>query len=158
MTLFFLQILEESFLGGPFLSSAADSREKKTVFECVSRSHWKPVLLLSSTAILYFIYLIIFRTTKGEWILFARSEVTEHVEINVSVMVAGGGCLAKRANNEIFSYTGKLVSEDMNEADVLKSGKFLLINDSDVKRLMVNGILFDYKVQLKFDNKWKKTE
>jgi hypothetical protein len=89
----------------------------------------------------------------------APIEVTEQLEVTLSVMAAeesqnrrsslrSFGCLAKTASNERFSYTGKLISLDMTEADVQKSGNFLNINDAVVKRLMWHKTLFDYDVKL----------
>ncbi len=58
-----------------------------TVFGRSTMTHWKPILLVSSTHMRLFAYLVIFRDFKGEWMVSARSYCGKGLLENIRVRV-----------------------------------------------------------------------
>ena len=156
----------------PFVSVIGDfNAEGMTVFGRNAFTHWKCVLLISRQVIRLFAYVVMYRCDQGNWIVYVRSFASDEAlsKLQVSVTVRKplntiGKCDAnvkiqiepenpeeqkkkKEVEEELqFSFTGRIMNQKVTEQEVLDSGSYLCLKDTQVRRLCVDRTLFEYSV------------
>jgi len=162
--------------GVPFVSVIGDFNVSgMTVFGRKAMTHWKPVLLISREFIRLFVYLVIYRDEAGNWIIYARSFASDEglekiwVTITVNAVDAKNNPEGKEEDakekpegrqeadialddkqkeEEMFSFTGRILNQRVTEQEVIDSGNFLCLKDSQVKKMTVDRTLLQYTVRI----------
>jgi len=164
------QILKSRENGVPFVSVIGDfNAEGMTVFGRAAMTHWKPILLISREIIRLFAYLVIYRDETGNWILYVRSFASDESleKLQASVTVSAVEAKEKTEEKEqkdialddkqegdvnadgkegIFSFTGRILNQRVTEQEVIDSGNYLCLKDSQVKKMTVDRTLLQYAV------------
>ena len=51
-------------------------------------------------------------------------------------------------NEQMFSYEGPVISNRLSNSELLKEGKYLLLNDAQLKLLKTEDTIFEYNVEV----------
>lgn len=162
----------------PFVSVIGDfNAEGMTVFGRKAMTHWKPVLLISRQIIRLFAYLVMYRDEAGNWIIYLRSyasdEALAKMQVTVTVRkptiftnskansdtkinIDGSNDDEARTNGELlqfkedstFSFTARILNQDVSEQEVIDSGNYLCLKDSQVRKFCIDRTLFEYSVEV----------
>jgi hypothetical protein len=154
----------------PFVSVIGDFNvEGMTVFGRRAVTHWKPVLLVSRQIIRLFIYAVMYRDETGNWIVYLRSFASDDAlaKLQATVVARRPKAPANKGNSKAmldhsydagsvehdedlkFSFTGGILNQRATEQEVIESGNYLCLKDSQVRKLCVDKTLFEYSIEIK---------
>lgn len=143
-----LQILHNNIRdGSTFKSFIGDIREAdKSVFDRKFVTHWKPILLISPTMAEYLLYLTVQRSSRGLWYLMVRSCHPEFLLARLKVKLEV--FKSEEEEDQKHTYEGGVISNKLSEEGIVATGHFLMLRDTQVKRLITKDNIFQYKVTM----------
>jgi hypothetical protein len=147
MTLPF-QILRNDNPELPFKSFIGDFIQSDlTVFNRNIVTHWKPVMLVSKTLVQYLLYIMIQRSGTGNWYLHLRSfspdSMLDKIKAKLTIFKSG-----PVPDSSSFSFMGGVVSNKLTNTEMLKTGKYLFLDDHQMKTLRTMDTIFEYMVEV----------
>lgn len=161
------QIVKSKEDNKPFVSVIGDfNSEGITVFGRNAMTHWKPVLLISRQYIRLFAYLVMYRDERGNWIIYLRSFASDAaldmLEADVKISKPSKARFAdemktgtnftdqnNKDNNNCYTFTGRIMPQKYTEQQVIDTGNYLCLKDSQIKKLGIGRTLFEYSVNFK---------
>ena len=133
--------------GLTFTSNLANFADTRTsVFQMDTTVHWRPALLVSEKLITYLIYVTVKRTTEGDWYIAVRSISPQHVreKITYELQIFQGSAEEGQAK---CSWNGYPVSHNHSDYDLIRTGEYLRLNDSQLRNLTRNLSIFEYQLR-----------
>jgi len=146
-----IQILRSDNVNEPFKSFIGDfSQADLTVFNRTQITHWKPVLLVSRTVVQYLLYLTIQRSATGVWFIHVRSfspeSLLQRITVRLELFKSG-----EENSSQKYIYEGGANSNKLSNDEAMAAGKFLILNDAQLKLLKTEQTIFEYKVSVSID-------
>ena len=122
-----------------------------TVFLSDTTLHWRPVLLMSDKVGKYLIYVTFMRDVSGDWYITVRSVSPPYIrqKITYSIKIFYDGVESRQVK---CSWTGFPVSHSNSNEEVMNSGEYLMFNDSQLRNLTSKPYIFEYEVELNFED------
>ena len=123
-----------------------------TVFDMTRVVNWKPVMLLSQEVAQYLIYLTCQRAESGLWAIiirsYSREQVLQQIKVKLEVYKREDATGTSSVSQQVYTYEGGVVPNQMSNLQAMESGKLLLLNDGQVKLLKNRETLFEYKITI----------
>lgn len=159
------QIVKSRVDNEPFSSVIGDFSNNDTVFGRILMTHWKPVLLISRQIIRLFAHLVMYRDPLGNWIFyvksFATNEALQRIQCTIEVTKAKQETEQKENENVpsnntkeeeksdiIHHFTGDVHSSALTEQQVIDTGSYMVLKDSQIRRCQYDRTLLRYRVKI----------
>ena len=111
-------------------------------------THWKPIVLLSKHLIIYWLYLIVQRDQKGQWILMLHTMMPQSIAKKITAKIS---VTSPSHPERAHVFEGHPISFELPREKALETGAYLLLADSQVKPLKYENQVFSYSVDIKTD-------
>ena len=128
-----------------FSGFIGDFREAgESVFDRKVITHWRPTLLISPTWAEYLIYLTVQRTSRGLWYLMVRSIHSDFMlkRLRVSLEVYK----SEEEKAQRHTYEGPVISSKLSDEEIVATGNFMMLRDTQVKQFIAKETIFRYKI------------
>jgi hypothetical protein len=139
------QVVKAKLPHSYFVSTIGDFSQDQTVFSKSTPTHWKPAMLISQEALKFFCYAIFYRDASGFWYAYVRSfaspEVMKTLRVEIKIKKIG-------ENGDQFVYTGGVASSEATEQEIRETGNYLMLEDGQVKKFVVDKTIMEYSVTL----------
>ena len=116
-----------------------------SVFDRSFITHYKPTLLVSPTWSEYLLYLMIKRSSHGLWYLLVRSIQPDFVvkQLRVELEV-----YKSEEEDQRHTYEGEVISSKLSDEEIMITGNFMLLTDSQIKRFISSETIFRYNITI----------
>ena len=127
------------------------TRPHMTVFNKTTDTMWRPILLDGPEVGPYGIYITVWRTGTGIWVIspwsYCCNSMLQQIRIKLELfkMPTHAGWETALHDN-IYTYEGGVVSSMMSEEQARVSGRLLLLNDGQVHLMRKGVAIFEFKV------------
>ena len=143
----FYQLVHVRDNGSLFTGNIRDFTESgQSVFDRKLITHWQPTMLVSPAWQEYSFHLTVHRSAKGLWYIMVRSLLPGFKLRLIQVRL-----VLYNSDEEIHqghTYDGKVIPSILSDEEIVASGNFMMLRDSQIKRLSTNDIISRYKINI----------
>ena len=138
----------------PFRSAILDFAHS-SIFTMSVHTYWKPVMMISPKFSAELIHLSVARMAhgKGGWALVLRSyspaPIRESIRARLTVYKTKKSALDKYT--PVFMYSGRPIDAGCTLAEARRLGRYMSLQDDQIKSLVDGKTLFEYALQLEYD-------